>query len=187
LRTLAPSFVRPINTTSTAPNDPSVGFLGDHAIPLLPSEELTIEGVHSSGSVQTIYCVLFGRRTHTAAPRGDVVTLRGTSSTVCTLNAWTRISVTWDNIPPRGTFSVIGTEVTSAAPIAFRLGLIEENGLRPGGISVLGTGSETHPMFRNGLLGEWGRFAVPAMPEVFIFAAGGASGHRVYLDVVRID
>jgi hypothetical protein len=187
LRATAPSSIRPINQSSPAPSDPNVATFVHNPITILRGEEMVVEAMHNTVGAQDVYAVLFMARRLDDAPSGPVVTLRGSSTTSAPTQTWTDVTVTWDSVPPKGTFAVLGCEVVTTNPCAFRLRLLEPQGFRPGGISQSALNGKAHALFRDaGALGEWGRFDVPAMPRVQIYPTLTSASHTIFLQVVRV-
>lgn len=117
-------------------------------------------------------------------PQGDVYTLRATSTITRVAGQWVQGTLTFDQVLPAGTFTVVGMSAVGATTEAVRLSFLG-GGTRPGCICM--PTFVTFPWAYNmkGGLGVWGQFANTAPPNIEVLGtAAGAVTYTVFLDVI---
>jgi hypothetical protein len=184
-RAMTTPFIRPISNTAALQYPQRFVNLSQESLIARRLEELQVNAVHSDAAPQRVTAVLGLQTGIQAAPLGPNYTLRGTSSTAATANAWSDVSVTWQDTLPQGVYAVVGGEVFSATGICWRL-ILENQYFRPGGLSVNALTNGADPLFRTGGLGEWGRFNNNAYPNVQVFASAADATHEFYIDLVKV-
>lgn len=193
VRIVAPSlspiqrtWVRPLENAAIPPNQPNVDDFRSKPLRFRRTEELRVEATSDIAMGTERFTAVLGIfRGRQGMPAGDVFLLRGTATTAAVANAWTEITVTWDDALPQGQYAIIGAVHFSANGIAFSLGL-ENAKWRPGGLSITDLGNAVWPAQWDGGLGEWGRFNAFIMPRVFVLANAADAVHQVYLQLVRV-
>jgi hypothetical protein len=120
------------------------------------------------------------------APNGTPFTLRGVSTTAAVANAWSQITITWQDVLPMGVYSVVGMRHISTNGQGARI-IFEGQYYRPGVISQAADVNQFHPMFMKGEIGEFGRFDYFHMPNVEVLCNGADAAHTVYLDIVKVS
>lgn len=184
-RQITTPFIRPINTAATWGMPQRIDTMEEGPLELKQGEEVALYTTNSAVASGVVYGAL-GLGIGARAPvGGQIFTLRGTSSTTATVNAWTQVAVTWQDVLPIGQYAVVGGEFFSAGNIAGRL-IFENQAYRPGALGIQALGNACHDIFRNGALGEWGRFSNYAFPNVEVFAASADTSHEIYLDLIKV-
>lgn len=185
LRQLSPPFMRPV-MAGLVPTSPAQIALWDrNPLRLLKEEEVTIEALHDAGVNQRITIGQTWMHQFQATPAGDIITMRGTSTSTATANAWTQLTMTWADTLPQGRYAVVGMVHFSANAQLARC-ILEQEFYRPGSVSISDLGNAGHPIFRMGGLGQWGFFNSYAMPNIEALCNGADATHEVYLDFVRV-
>lgn len=184
-RQITTPFIRPANSATLPASNPNIAVYSGSPFRIKGLEELSVELIHDDAAAQRATVLMGWSKNFTPIPMGDIFTLRGTSTTAATANAWSTLTTTWQDQLAAGTYAVIGAEVQSTNAIGFRL-IFENQILRPGGVSITSLGNRTAPLFYKGGLGNWGNFKSTRMPIVQVLANAADASHSVYLDIVRI-
>jgi len=186
LRQLARPFVRPVSQAVGWGYPQRIDDMRDVAVQLRATEEIQMYGFQTGAAAEQMFGAIglgFGGYSR---PAGSVSTMRGTATTAAGVRTWTQLTgVTWTDTLPQGVYSVVGLEVQSATAIAARL-LFEQQSLRPGCLSIQSLGTGADEMFRNGGMGEWGRFNSYALPNIEVFCNAADAAHEIYLDLVKV-
>lgn len=179
-------FIRPIIAAALPPAVPNVADYTRNPFRIRGLEELAIEAT-SDIAMGTERCnVLVGLSSgFEPPPRGDVFTLRGTSTTAAVANAWTTLVTTWADILPAGTYACLGLEAIATNQVAARV-IFENQVERPGCLGHATVGLKPWLKFQKGELGVWGRFKSTRMPIVQVLNNSTDAVHTVYMDLVRI-
>ena len=146
-------------------------------------ETVQVQGSSTSGG--DAFGLLWLRKTFQNAPRGQVFTFGGTSSTSSVADTWTTLTTTWNDTLPEGRYAVVGLEVIGATQVAARL-IFNDSRLRPGCLSMGAVTDLAPPVFRKGRLGMWGSFLSTALPEIQVLNTGAALSFTIYMDIVKI-
>jgi len=191
LRDIARLLIAPVNGNGDASAEPgsppSVVDRRVNPLALAPTELLQAL-VHSNTTAAAIQWVIAWLADAPLTPgvAGEVLTLRGNSTTALTASAWSNLNLTWDESLPVGQYAVVGMRAVSAGLVAARL-VFRGGGWRPG---VLGCDTEADidwPGFRAGGLGEFGRFQQNEMPSVDFLSISADADQDVFLDLVRVS
>jgi hypothetical protein len=179
-------FIRPAIAAALPPANPNVANYIANPFRIRGLEELAIEAT-SDIAMGTERCnVILGLSTgYDPPPRGDVFTLRGTSTTAAVANTWTTITMTWADILPAGTYACLGLESIATNQVASRL-IFENQVERPGCLGAATLGLQCWESFQKGKLGVWGRFKSTRMPIVQVLNNSTDAVHTIYMDLVRI-
>lgn len=185
LRAITLPWIRPINPSADTPTDPAVADYRQRPFSVRAGESLSVEAFQDNVGAQDV-CVLIGLQDQMIpAPSRDIYTLRGTGTTTVTAQAWSDVTITWDDNLEGGYYSIVGGTGFSSTGIAFRV-IGQGQVFRPGGLLVGDAGERTHPMFRNGGLGTWLEFEADAMPNIQVLCDAADTAQEIYLDLVKI-
>jgi len=180
-------FIRPTSANTTPPSRVPLADYRDNPFRVEGLEELALEMSSDLGAATEVGLgVVFLETGRRPAPRGQVFTLRGTSTTTAAVNLWTTLAMTWADALPVGRYAIVGMEVIGATEIAGRV-ILEGQYERPGCIAGVLVGGITHPMFQKGGLGLWGEFVSTRMPIVQVLNLAAVAVHTVYLDIIKIS
>lgn len=179
-------FIRPFNGAALPATDPNVADYRANPFLIEGMEELAVEtSTNAVGPSRITVLVGIGDPLE-PAPRGNVFTMRGTSTTAAVANAWTQIAVTWADSLPQGDYLCVGASCQSTNQLASRL-TFENQYWRPGGQGITALGNRGHYMFDKGGLGVWGRFRSVRMPNVEVLANAADAVHEIYMDLIRVS
>lgn len=184
-RAFSPSFIWPINLDDSIPANPGVADYRDNPLRIPPLEEIAVEVTNTAAGPSDTFALLGLQSVYEPVPRGNIYTLRGTSTTATVADVWTTAVFAWADTLPDGNYVVVGGMQYSATAVAFRL--IFDNQIdRPGCIaSVLATGDQWPPQGKGGL-GVWGHFRPCAMPQVQLLNTAAVAVHTILLDIMRV-
>jgi len=185
MRKYAPSFINPIGTTLLPPTDPNMMDLRDNPLRLPKDEGLVYESTDSAAGPNNHYILTWLAKQLMPSPRGDIVTIRGTSTTAAVASAWTTVTVTWDTDVAGGWYEVIGGSYIATNAVAFRC-LFEGQTYRPGGLGGAAAGVRPWLGQLKGGMGVWGRFRATMMPGLEVLNDGTDNAHTFLLDCVKV-
>lgn len=156
----------------------------------LPADqELELQVTEASVGGSNITALINLLTNNIPAPGGDIYTLRATSTTAATANAWSNIGpLTFDNSLPPGRYAVVGGIHQSANGQGFRVDFQSAAGQKekPGGMSVNALDDKIVPRQRLGGWGVWGEFDNTVLPSIEVLANGADAAHEVYLDIIKV-
>lgn len=185
MRQISPIFIRPINLVTGMQDDANVADYRANPFRIRGLEELALESTQTAAGPTGVYALLGLQSTFEPMPRGQVYTMRGTSTTASVAATWTTIVTTWADTLPDGLYAVVGAEVWGATEIGFRL-IFDNQIWRPGGLAqILATNKSWAGQLKGGL-GVWGRFRPTALPQVQVLNSAAVAAHTVYLDLMRV-
>lgn len=178
-------FIRPINAAAIPATQQEIPDYIENPFRIRGLEELALEAssdiAMGNEDCNALVWLTPGLR---IAPRGNIFTMRGTSTTAAVADTWTSLTMTWADILPQGEFAVLGLEVIGAGGIAGRL-ILEGQTWRPGCLAMATVGLQAPVIFRKGLLGDWGRFRSTSMPIPQVLCNTTTAVWTVYMDIVR--
>jgi hypothetical protein len=187
LRIPSTPWIRPLLGAATPPNNPHLADYRYNPLTIRALEEfewLATSGL-TMGNEHATALSWVGDGI-TPAPAGRITTLRGTSTTAASANAWTSVTVTWQDTLPSGVYAIVGLQHQSANAQACRL-IINGQQWRPGALSVTSLANSSHPAFLKGGLGQWGTFRSVAMPIPEVLCNAADAAHEIYLEFVQIS
>lgn len=179
-----PSIV-PVNASATVPATPSIYDMTDAPLAIPRADEIAIEGTQDNAGAQTMNVGIlfgFGRR---EIPNGPRYRVRGTATIVGVTGAWANGSIVMDTILPRGTYAVVGLDVTGTGLFLARL-IFPGTSYRPGVLCRPSPGIQPAKVFTSGTLGVYGEFDSTNVPNLEILQVAANTAQVVYMDVVRI-
>jgi hypothetical protein len=178
-------FIRPVHAAATFPTNPQVADYRDNPFRIRGLEELAVESTNTGAGPTDTWSLLALQTTFEPVPRGNIFTLRGTSTTATVADVWTTAAFAWADILPDGTYALVGGYLTGATEIAFRC-ILENQTWRPGGLAGTAAGNAAWPGQMKGGCGVWGRFKPTRMPIIQILNTAAVAAHTCYLDLVRV-
>ncbi len=179
----------PFDVTSGAviQTPPPVHDYFDKPIELAAAETLQLYGTTSASStINGLAFLSSGPAAMNPIPaNAEIITIKGTSSTTLTANAWTACTLTLAQQLQAGTYGIVGMRAQSTHALAGRLaaGLSGTGGYRPGCIGSNTVSAMDNPRFRYGRAGVWGYFNNQTIPQVEFFSGTADTSETVFLDV----
>lgn len=185
VRQISPSFLSSVNAALLPPTDPNIVDMTDSPFVLRGQEEIVFESTGSAAGPNNHYIISWHQVAFEPAPRGDIYTIRGTSTTAAVASTWTTVAVAWDIQLPAGRYAVIGGTYFATNAVAFSL-IFDNQYWRPGGLG--GATPDVRPWTKQikGGLGKWGEFNTVTLPRVRVLNDSTDATHEFLLDIVRI-
>jgi hypothetical protein len=191
-RQIAIPVIPGIEQAALPPDNPYVWDLRRNPYILPREEEIAIEIFQNAVGAEDEWAVLsFDYPTQAALPvpdvipSGDVTVLRATGTTVQTADAWSDITLTYDQQLPVGLYAVIGAQMFGATAHAFRL-ILDGQYPRPGGIPQLNPGGRPWEGQVMGGMGVWGTFRTVSLPRLQVYSDAADAAQEVWIQVVRV-
>lgn len=185
LRVPSTPYIRPI-MRAVVPNDPQrFAMYLDNPLMLKAMEEFQILAVQGGAAAEVVTAIVGLGVDNRPAPQGNIISMRGTSTTAAVANAWTQVNVTWQDTIPAGVYAVVGLEHQSTTGKGARLNILNQY-WKPGCVSTPGIGDFGNEIFRRGQLGEWGRFNANYLPVPEVLCNAADASHEFYLYFVRV-
>jgi hypothetical protein len=183
LRTLTPIDVSPLDT-ATEPTGRGLSVLQPNNPKAVGGgEALNVKcSVSAAGRAIGLAWLCDGPL---AAITGEIFTVRATSSTTLTANAWTNGALTFAQSLPKGRYAVVGMRAISAGLVAARL-VFPGYAWRPGCIGYDAENDTEDNEFRGGRMGSWGEFDHDVPPTVDFLSISADTSEVVYLDLIKI-
>lgn len=186
LRQVSTPWIRPVNGAIVPLDEPNVADYTMNPLRIRGLEELQVEAFQTTGGAAVVVVVAgVTKGIRSAAPQGDIYTMRGTAATTAAAGAWTLSTVTWQDVLPVGRYAVVGLDSFGATMISARL-IFEDQIERPGNVAQSLFSGNGHPMFRKGGLGTWGYFTANRMPNVEILCNAADTAQEYFLDLIRV-
>ena len=184
LRQVTIPYILPVTAAAIPPTNPNIMDLRANPLQLDKLEEFEMQYTDSAGSDKVTGLAFIGDQFR-PAPAGQVLTMRGTSTTAAVSNAWTTLTVTWPDSLPNGRYAIVGFKHFCTNAIAARL-IIDGQDWRPGCLSIGTVTDKPSEISMNGGLGEVGRFEQTAMPQVEVLVNGTDADSEVFVQIVRV-
>ena len=184
LRIPSTPYIRPINLGAIPVDPQRVADYRGNPLTIRMMEEFQVNCVQTGAGAERVTVIAGLGIDPKPAPIGDIISMRGTSTTAAVANAWSTIAVTWQDTIPQGQYAVVGLEHQSTNAQACRLNILNQY-WRPGCVSVPTIAGFGQEMFRRGNLGEWGPFVSNYIPTVEVLCNGADASHEVYMYFVR--
>lgn len=187
LRRLVNLFVHPVREGAGHLNRNPENYwvdLFDHMIPLDVSEPINLEASESTAA-DAVYGLLWFADGIDAVPTGIMFTVRATSATALTANAWTNVALTFEEDLPAGRYAIVGAAGTSGGMVAFRF-VIPHGYWRPGTIGATDPSYVDMKSFRYGRKGVWGEFEHDLPPSVDVLSISADSDTKIWFDLVQV-
>ncbi len=186
LRAFSIHYLDPVAAEDGADNPRSMSFHPESVIPLITTEALNAE-VYSGVGGATTYdywvAVLLAEAVVTPV-RGDIRTIRFTTSGTPVAKAWTNLTITFAETLPVGRYRVVGCDLQSGSGVAFRLVPVEGVPY-PGGFTHW-SHSVAIPQQRKGALGVWMEFDAYTPPSIDVFHTGTDTPTAGYIDLIKV-
>lgn len=185
IRQINPAYIRPINVALSPANNPNLMLLRPGQLRVRGLEELAAEITTTGAGPAQSYVVIGMRGAYVPVPQGDVFNFRATSATAVVANTWTSVPLTFETLPPVGTYAVVGCEVQSATGVCYRL-TFDGQYYRPGLPCITALGNRALWDTYYGTLGVFGFFRTTNLPRLEVVCTSADAAQEVYLECVRV-
>jgi hypothetical protein len=184
-RQINPNYIRPISLFAIPANNDNMVLMPPGRLVVRGLEELVAE-ISTTGAGPAQTTLAFGLQANfVPVPSGDIFNFRFTATTTLVANKWTSVPITFETLPPVGTYAVIGAEVQSANGQAFRF-TFDGQYYRPGLPCITALTNRQLWADYYGALGVWGYFRTTNLPRLEILANAADTSQEGYLEVVRV-
>lgn len=156
-----------------------------NGIELVPSEGLRALVAEDAAGADAEYVFALLYDAIDALPPGEIITVRTTSATTLTANAWSLCVLTFSQQLEAGRYALVGMRMEGATAIAARA-VLPGSGFRPGCIATDAIADVGEKLFRKGELGVWGEFEHTFPPQIEVLATGADTAQVVWLDLIKI-
>lgn len=178
--------VMPLNDGADEPLDPPpIDIRMPSGIQLVPSEGLRALVAEDAAGADAEYILAMLFDSIDAVPPGEIMTVRATSATTVTANAWSLCVLTFSQQLEAGRYAVVGMRAEGATALAARL-VFPGSGYRPGCLGTDTAADVGLKIFRHGALGSWGEFEHTFPPQVEMLCTAGDTAQVVWLDLVKV-
>lgn len=155
---------------------------------LTPDENLRCELLNNPAAAQIQWAhVWFADGPIAPVENARETTIRATSGTTVTANAWSTCVLALDDELPNGVYAIVGMRVQGATCVAARVNFLGgDQPWRPGVPGSVLVSDIQAGMFRHGGMGVFGTFPTTQLPQIEVLCNAADTAQVVYLDVVRV-
>ncbi|HLF67428.1 MAG TPA: hypothetical protein VI522_07395, partial [Gammaproteobacteria bacterium] len=158
----------------------------ENPIQLTPNEKLTAETTNSgAAAIEQAVAVWLADGPITPITGQEILHVDFSATFTTTLRVWRNTAITLGRALEAGEYAVVGLRVEAATLLYARL-IFSDDLARP---MVIGYDDEADiesPLFRNGRLGEWGRFKEDSPPRLEVFCDAADTTQQGILDIVKV-
>jgi hypothetical protein len=151
---------------------------------LAMNEEIDVNCINNNAT-DVVVAALFLGLSMTPPPLGNSFWLHGTATTAAVAYTWTQLSITWDQLPQQGVYSVQGSFHASATGIYHRF-LHPSQVQRPGGFSTSTNNAYIKCPFTTPMCPEYLQFPNWQMPLVEVICQTTDNAHDVWMNIVKV-
>lgn len=171
---------------SAEPADP-IPFIDrfDSPIEVTRSEQLSFQAAEGGSGAQRSSGLVWLSDGAVQPVRGDIRTVRATSTTTCVAYAWTNGSITLSESLQAGRYQLVGLKAVSATGIGVRAVFVGAR-WRPGAVIGDAMSDIGVDRLRYGRAGSWGEFVHDEPPSMDWLCTGTDSSQQIDLDVLFI-
>lgn len=187
LRRIFLEELNPLIVSAIATSPQQLFYLEDDVLPLLPNELLQFFAAQNAVGAQQVTGFIWLCDTPPARISAqDVHTLRISASGTAVANAWTNMTITFDQTLPVGRYQLVGARMRSANMMAYRF-VVRGYPWRPGLLGQVNVGDVLLPAnFRRGQLGVWCEFTNLVQPTLDVMCNAGDSSFTGEIDVIYL-
>lgn len=178
--------VAPAEAAAEPANPYGFTHFEEHPIQLVSGEDARLFVINDGESASDSFGFAFLMDAIDPVPDGaQITTVRCTSATTLTANAWSLCPLTFSQQLNAGRWAVVGARFESAGCQAGRL-VFPGAAHRPGAIGRDAIGDVEDRIFRAGGLGIWGSFDNTQPPQAEFCATSADTAEVVYLDLIYL-
>lgn len=154
--------------------------------PLIPAnDDLAFATSNSAGVADQQFGLMFFGDNMTTTPPGNIITVHGTATNAGAAFVWTASTFNFDAVLPARRYAVVGLDVIGANLIGARL-VFPESTNRAGCLARQTLATLPNPMFRNGNMGEFGRFNQTSPPGLEILPSAAGTTQQIIMDLIPL-
>lgn len=156
-------------------------------ITLVAGEKLSAETTNSGGAaIEQAVAVWLCDEIPTPIEGAEILHLDFSATTASTARAWKNAVMVFGRALEAGEYAIVGMRCESASLLFARI-IFSDDASRP---MVVGYDDEADiedPIFRNGMLGEWGRFKEDSPPRIEVFCDTTDTAIQGVLDIIKVS
>lgn len=176
--------IDPVQTAMTNSGPHNIADNFRNPIPLLQNEQIQAQVSSSAAGEQDSVFAWFSDGPLLPV-NGNIRSVRATSATTLVANSWSNCTLTMDQQLPAGTYALVGARFRSTGLVAFRF-VFPGAFYRPGGLGRQAATIDDDYRFRDGYLGEWGRFTNLTVPTVDVWSTSADTAETGILDLIKV-
>jgi len=185
LREIATPQVQPLNIGAAPVNLQPITYYGMGG-PIIPANnDCGFSTTNAAAGVERQFGLMWFGDGVRQPPPGEIITVRATASNTGAAFVWTASTFTFDSVLPGIRYAVVGMDVIGANLIAARL-VFPNSTVRAGCLARQALATLPNEMFRNGNMGEYGRFNQTAPPGLEILPSAAGTTQTILLDLVPL-
>lgn len=185
MRQIANPYIRPTIAGSLPGGNPNTWLLWQNPFTINPFEEIQCLATSNLGmSTERFTALMWLMDQYQPWPSGNIYPLRFTSTTAAVANAWTTLTLTWQDTIPSGLYTLVLSEMVSTNAQAHRW-ILSNQISRPGMFSNANDNSRLLNDFYNGALGSMGIFRSNDLPRLQVLVNGTDASHEGFAWAVR--
>lgn len=185
LRAIFNQEVYGIDVNAVATDQLLLEWYGANAIQLAAGEPFEAWMAENNAAASRGTILVWLCDTPPSSLNGDIRTIRVTSANAAVANAWTNITLAFNDVLPSGTYALMGMQLQSTNMQAFRC--VFKGGMyRPGAIGQPAITTRQNQVFRHGGLGVWGTFENLTPPSVDVLCNGADAAFAGVMDLVYL-
>lgn len=185
LRRMFNQEVEPLDIAAIATDQLLLNWFGFSPLVVDPGEPFEAWMAESGAGASRVTILVWLADTPPQPIIGDIHSIRVTSTNTAVANAWTNVTLTFNDVLPSGTYALVGAAMQSATIQAFRF-VFKGGSWRPGAIGQATLGTRLNPIFRNGALGSWGEFENLTPPSMDVLCNAADAAFAGILDLVQL-
>lgn len=159
----------------------------DNPITLTPSEKLSAETINSgAAAIEQAVAYWLCDEVPTPIKGAEIFHVDFSVTFTTTLRVWRDTAINLGRALEAGKYAVVGMRAQGATLLYARL-IFSDDASRP---MVIGYDSDQDiedPIFRNGMLGEFGRFKEDAPPRLEVFCDAADTSFEGILDIIKVE
>jgi hypothetical protein len=185
LRVLAYLDVEPfVITNDVFGAPPEVMMFPEAPITLVPNENLNLQMNSNPAAAEAHYGLIWLADGPPQMVKGNIFTVRCTSTVAQAIATWTNGNMTWGSELPAGTYQVVGFRCRTTDGVAARL-VFSEQSPRPGVPCANAIADLDDTLFRQGNLGVFGQFEHTNPPTLDVIG-GAAAAQTSFIDLIKV-
>lgn len=177
--------VHPVDIGNEPSNPYPLTLFPERPYQLVAGEGARVAVTNDGGAASDVYALAFFTDGNMTLPTGQYLSLRMTSATTLTADAWSLATMTLSQQLEAGRYAIIGMRAEAAGLVAARL-VIPGSAYRPGCIGVDTADDVENREFRFGKLGNWGEFEHTFPPQVEFLSSSADTAETVWLDLIKV-
>lgn len=159
----------------------------ENPIQLTSGEKLSAETTNSgAAAIEQAVAVWLADEAITPITGAEILHVDFTATIPAALRTWSNAVMVLGRALEAGEYMIVGMRAESATGLYARI-VFSDDSMRPMVIMYDDEADQEDPIFRNGRLGEFGRFKEDAPPRIECFCDAGDTAIQGILDIVKVS